>query len=166
MHPYLTLFYLLSILTILMGRVLIVHFNNRDDTLKIKVNDTVQLHTVSEIIEFLKSKEQLGVKEFKIDLIINGKFIPVEKDATVVWKTNFLSVFVIDLVKPIQTGPVLCISGIHTCICIHFYIYKYMDIYISVLHKCICCECIPRFNFVNYFLRSVLIVCLNTFEFD
>jgi hypothetical protein len=131
MHPYLTLFYLFSIFPILMGRVLIVHFNNRDDSLKIKVNDTVQLHTVSQIIEFLKSKEQFGVKEFKIDLIIDGKFTFVENDASVAWKTNFLSVFVTDLVKPIQTGPVLCISGIHTCISIHTCIYKYIYICIT-----------------------------------
>jgi hypothetical protein len=79
--------------------------------LKIKANDTVQLQTVSQIIEFLSSTEQLGVKEFKIDLIIDGKFTEVADNTIVTWKTNFLSIFVIDLVKSLQTAPLLSISG-------------------------------------------------------
>lgn len=95
-----------------MGRVLILHFNHRDDTLKIKADDSLQLQTVLQIIEFLSSKlEPLGIKRFAIDLIINGKFTAVQNNTAVNWETNFLSVFVIDLSTPPQTTPFLCISG-------------------------------------------------------
>lgn len=107
---FVPLFSLLWICT--MGRVLILHFNHRDDTLKIKTDDSLQLKTVLQIIEFLSSKlEPLGIKTFAIDLIINGKFTAVQNNTAINWETNFLSVFVIDLSKPPQTTPFLCISG-------------------------------------------------------
>ena len=106
---------LLTILNLVMGRVLILHYRNRDDVLKVKIEDCLKLHTVQQLSDYLhlfNKLQNLQTDDFAIELIDDsGKFTQFENSAAIQWSTNFLRVLIVDLSEQLDAGPRLSIGG-------------------------------------------------------
>ena len=96
-----------------MGRILILHFSNRDRTLKVKLSDDVQLNTILQLTDHLSvALENVVPKFFNVELLDeNGKFSTLKDESVVNWQSNFLSVLIIDLTPRHESIPYLCIDG-------------------------------------------------------
>ena len=96
-----------------MGRILILHFSNRDRTLKVKLSDDVRLDTKLQLTDHLSRELKHVVPNvFIVELVDeNGKFSSVKEESVVKWQSNFLSVLIIDLTPSTESIPYLCIDG-------------------------------------------------------
>ena len=96
-----------------MARTLIVHFSNKDGTVKIKLPDNVHLDTAQEFMAFLmKYSDKVDSTNFALEFIdSDGKFCAAIDDKVIVWSSNFLSVLLIDLAPRLSSLPVLSIRG-------------------------------------------------------
>ena len=96
-----------------MARTLIVHFSNKDGTVKIKLPDNVHLDTAQEFMAFLmKYSDKVDSTNFALEFIDStGKFCAAIDDKVIVWSSNFLSVLLVDLAPRLSSLPVLSIRG-------------------------------------------------------
>ena len=96
-----------------MGRMLILHFSDRDGILKVKLSNDIQLNTAFELKDHLSIILKYTVSDaFTMELLNDdGKFSALKDESIVDWQSNFLSVLITDLTPTLQSTPVLCIVG-------------------------------------------------------
>ena len=97
---------------LVMTKVLILQFNNRDDFIKVKLNQNVELQTGKQLHDYLSTNiDGFGTEDFKIELVDSlGKFTKCHGTSLIRWKTNFLTVLIVDM-RIESTEPHLTIGG-------------------------------------------------------
>jgi hypothetical protein len=106
---------LLTVFSLVMGKVLILHFKKRDDVLKLNLDESHKFQTVLQLAEYLhlfRKLHDLRTDNFAIELIDStGKFATFEDSAAIRWSSNFLRVLIVDFNGQSDSGPLLSIDG-------------------------------------------------------
>jgi hypothetical protein len=100
-------------LHLVMTKLLILQFNNRDDFIKVKLSKDIELQTGQQLHDYLSANvDDLGTYEFKIELVDDlGQFSKCNGTSLIKWKTNFLRVLVVDIRILSPEIPRLSIGG-------------------------------------------------------
>jgi hypothetical protein len=106
---------LLPVFSLVMGKVLILHFKKRDEVLKLNLDESHKFQTVLQLAEYLhlfRKLHDLRTDNFAIELIDStGKFTTFKDSAAIQWSSNFLRVLIVDLNWQSDSGPLLSIDG-------------------------------------------------------
>lgn len=96
-----------------MAKILILQFNNRDDNIKVKLGNNLEIRTGKQLYDYLSTSiDGLGDHDFEIELVNDlGKFTKCHGTSFIEWKTNFLIVLVLDVRIPSKDRPYLTIGG-------------------------------------------------------
>jgi hypothetical protein len=92
-----------------MGRVILLNFNNRDKTVKLKLDDDDHISTASQAVDYLVTKLNDSSKYSFEFLDASGRFVSMKNETLLIWETNFMKVLVVD--STLDSSPVLSIRG-------------------------------------------------------
>jgi hypothetical protein len=100
-------------LHLVMTKLLILQFNNRDDFIKVKLGKYIEIQTGQQLHDYLSANiDDLGTDEFKIELVDDlEQFSECNGTSFIKWKTNFLRVLVVDIRTLSPEMPRLYIGG-------------------------------------------------------